>query len=47
MARRVFGRRLGYITLFAGPEARRRARDYFEALNDGRLKIVRDGPPRL
>jgi hypothetical protein len=37
--------RAGYITLFAGPEARRRAHDYFEALRIRRLKIVRAGPP--
>jgi hypothetical protein len=32
-----------YVTIFAGPECERRARDYFGALKTGRLKIVRAG----
>jgi hypothetical protein len=32
-----------YVTLFAGPEAERRARDYFNALRSGRIKIIREG----
>jgi hypothetical protein len=32
-----------YVTLFAGPEAERRARDYFSALRTGRVKIIREG----
>jgi hypothetical protein len=32
-----------YVTLFAGPEAERRARDYFQALKSGAVKIVREG----
>ena len=31
-----------YVTVFAGPEAEKRARDYFDALKTGRLKIIRD-----
>ena len=30
-----------YVTVFAGPKAERRARDYFEALKFGRLRAVR------
>lgn len=33
-----------YVTIFAGPKAERRARDYFTALKAGMLKTVRDGP---
>ena len=33
-----------YMTIFAGPKAERRARDYFNALKTGALKTVRDGP---
>ena len=45
MARRISGRRWGcYMTIFAGPKAERRARDYFNALKTGALKTVRDGP---
>jgi hypothetical protein len=33
-----------YVTIFAGPAAERRARDYFEALKTGTLKTVRYGP---
>jgi len=32
-----------YVTLFAGPEAERRARNYFQALKSGTIKIVREG----
>jgi hypothetical protein len=32
-----------YVTIFAGPAAERRARDYFNALKTGILKTVRDG----
>jgi hypothetical protein len=32
-----------YVTTFAGPEAERRARDYFGAIKSGALKIVREG----
>ena len=31
-----------YITVFAGPKAERRARDYFHALKFGRLRTGRD-----
>ena len=31
-----------YVTVFAGPEAEKRARDYFDALKTGRLKTIRD-----
>jgi hypothetical protein len=34
-----------YVTIFAGPSAEQRARDYFAALKAGAMKIVRDGPP--
>jgi hypothetical protein len=34
-----------YVTIFAGPAAERRARDYFTALKTGTVKTVRDGPP--
>ena len=34
-----------YLTLFSGPKAERRARDYFHALKIGRIKTVRDGLP--
>ena len=30
-----------YVTVFAGPKAERRARDYFDALKFGRLRAVR------
>jgi hypothetical protein len=30
-----------YITMFAGPKAEKRARDYFQALKFGRLRAVR------
>jgi len=30
-----------YVTVFSGPQAERRARDYFEALKFGRLRTVR------
>jgi hypothetical protein len=30
-----------YVTMFAGPKAEKRARDYFEALRFGRLRTVR------
>jgi hypothetical protein len=30
-----------YVTVFAGPKAEKRARDYFEALRFGRLRAVR------
>jgi hypothetical protein len=33
-----------YVTIFAGPAAERRARDYFNALKTGALKTVRYGP---
>jgi hypothetical protein len=33
-----------YVTVFSGPVAGRRARDYFEALKTGALKTLRDGP---
>jgi hypothetical protein len=32
----------GYVTIFAGPMAEERARDYFNALKSGRLGIIRD-----
>jgi len=32
-----------YLTWFAGPEAERRARDYFQALKSGAIKIIREG----
>jgi hypothetical protein len=32
-----------YTTIFAGPEAERRARDYFRALRSGAVKTVREG----
>ena len=31
-----------YVTVLAGPEAEKRAREYFDALKTGRLKIIRD-----
>jgi hypothetical protein len=31
-----------YVTVFDGPVAEQRARDYFEALKSGRLKVVRE-----
>jgi hypothetical protein len=31
-----------YVTIFTGPRAEQRARDYFEALKSGQLEIVRD-----
>jgi hypothetical protein len=30
-----------YVTMFAGPKAEQRARDYFTALKFGRLRAVR------
>jgi hypothetical protein len=30
-----------YVTVFAGPEVERRARDYFAALKSGRLRTIR------
>jgi hypothetical protein len=33
-----------YVTIFAGPAAERRARDYFNALKTGALKTVCYGP---
>src|SRR5262245_35116143 len=33
-----------YVTVFAGPAAETRAREYFKALREGRVKIVREGP---
>jgi hypothetical protein len=30
-----------YVTVFAGPKAEKRARDYFDALRFGRLRTVR------
>ena len=38
---------LVYITVFAGPSAGKRARDYHDAIRDGRLSIhVTDGQQR-
>lgn len=31
-----------YVTVFAGPEAEKRACDYLDALKTGRLEIIRD-----
>jgi hypothetical protein len=31
-----------YVTIFAGPEAEKRARDYFDALRTRRLTTIRD-----
>jgi hypothetical protein len=31
-----------YVTIFAGPQAEQRARNYFEALKNGQLEIIRD-----
>jgi hypothetical protein len=31
-----------YVTIFAGQAAEERARDYFNALNTGRLKTIRE-----
>jgi hypothetical protein len=31
------------VTIFAGPEAKERARDYFGALKTGTVKIIREG----
>ena len=31
-----------YVTVFAGPEAAKRARDYYEALKAGLLVTIRD-----
>jgi hypothetical protein len=36
----------GYVTIFAGPEAERHARDYFHALKSGSIKIIRTGEIR-
>jgi hypothetical protein len=33
-----------YLTVFAGPGAEKRARDYGEALKTGILKLVKVGP---
>jgi hypothetical protein len=33
-----------YVTIFVGPKAERRARDYFEALKTAALKTIREGP---
>jgi hypothetical protein len=33
-----------YVTIFAGPVAEQRARDYFEALQAGRLRTIRGAP---
>jgi hypothetical protein len=38
-----FHRAVGHVTMFAGPRAEERARDYFNALKSGGLKIIR-GP---
>ena len=35
-----------YITIFAGPAAERRARDYFISLKSGRLSIQREPLPQ-
>ena len=35
-----------YVTIFAGPAAERRARDYFASLKSGRLKIQREPLPQ-
>jgi transglutaminase-like putative cysteine protease len=31
-----------YVTVFVGPRAETRARDYFDALRTGRLRTIRD-----
>ena len=31
-----------YVTAFAGPEAERRAREYFAALKNGQLRTIRE-----
>ena len=31
-----------YVTTFDGPMAEQRARDYFDALKSGRLKVLRE-----
>jgi hypothetical protein len=36
----------GYVTIFAGPAAERRARDYFISLKSGRLRIQREPLPQ-
>ena len=36
----------GYVTIFAGPAAERRARDYFISLKSGRLSIQREPLPQ-
>ena len=33
-----------YVTIFAGPEAKRRARQYYDALKGGALKTITAGP---
>jgi hypothetical protein len=33
-----------YLTVFSGPEAEQRARDYFEALKSGGIRTVRADP---
>ena len=35
-----------YVTIFAGPAAERRARDYFNSLKSGRLSIQREPLPQ-
>jgi hypothetical protein len=35
-----------YVSIFAGPAAEQRARDYFEALKTGQLRTSRDIPSR-
>jgi hypothetical protein len=34
-----------YVTVFAGPESENRAREYFDALRLGQLKIIQANPP--
>ena len=34
-----------YLTVFSGPEAQQRARDYFAALKGGGIKTIRAGAP--
>jgi len=36
-----------YVTIFAGPECEKRARDYFHALKSKRLRTIRTPEPRL
>ena len=35
-----------YVTIFAGPESEKRARDYFASLKSGRLAILREPQPQ-